>query len=735
MKKIICICLALLMSFGLIACQDEKVKEVDDNTTQATDAVDVEHTTIAEAESEEAESQTVEQEKEAYGSRIDDPELSLTEAERKQGTSIYFPAGAKFALPQVFNDHHEQIRRVNRQFDVGPDLFIDASREYYFKPSDNPEKYMDYPIFGVIAVDESRRPEDEEQFNEKMLYPELEQTREDAKRSQYFGLGSLDTEAVQELGEEDRAIYEQLLEAAKQVRKSIYLFPPTLPEESIGASKNWRFKTVNLEDEAVDQEILKDHEVTLISFMTTWCPHCIDELEDFVNAKKEFLDEKNANIIGIFADIVPEQAGSESYEKAMKAAKELSSKYGINFPVLQNSYDMQNSLTKYAMNYPTNFFVDSNGDVLSVHIGKYQDLEAAFAEAIALSRGEEVSEDKKDTEDKEDTDASSEELSDADIAEILADPELNLSREDQEAGYQVLLPLGAKFKAPAKYLEDFSPWQRLDIDNADQADKALRYGREFYYYPSVNAEGRFKKFPLFGFYVFNKDKAPEDLEKLVEDLNIKDLTKIFEDDHVVQYFAKGKADPKGLKSKEKQEFKELFDGVEDIEDSLYAFRALGIDEVIGRKKNWQFKTKNLLGEEVDEKIFEQEALTIVSYMTTWCPYCIEELPRLEAVNADTDNSVQVLYLIGNYDLQFLSKEEQAQTLTDLEEIFEEGIRGRVLEQTIVINNSLTRIVPGFPCNIVFDSAGNVLAYQLGGLDEVALDKLIQEASKLVNQQK
>ena len=75
-----------------------------------------------------------------------------------------------------------------------------------------------------------------------------------------------------------------------------------------------------------------------------------------------------------------------------------------------------------------------------------------------------------------------------------------------------------------------------------------------------------------------------------------------------------------------------------------------------------FKTVDLEGNEVTQDIFKDYDMTMINVWTTWCPYCIEEMPELETVYQKLPENVNFITICkNNYlfipkisDVEFLS---------------------------------------------------------------------------------
>lgn len=779
-KKYLSLTLALLLIMGLTGCTScsscqgktdkpgaagvtEVAETVADSTEKEIKETAAPTETTAEVEPEEAPAEEEEPAEEAKEPAASDDPLTLTDEERAKGTQLFFPLGAKYTLTQGYKDQANFIKRQHRGHALDFMPYLKYSREQFFRPDGwdgvNAKRYPDsnmwekFPLFGAFVLHKADADKmDLAEIQHELGFPNLEKVREDDDYVQYFAFGDYDQAPVDELDPAEQEIYKQLLDEVPEIRKGFYAFRPMDLEESIGGVKNWKFKSQLLDGTPVDESIFKDKDVTLVSFMTTWCPHCIDELPQFQKATTDFLKDKNGQIIALYADVVPEDEAinPEAYAEVKATAAELLTDAGATFPAMQNSYDVQNTLTKYAMNYPTNFFVDRDGNVLNVEVGEYEDLAAAFDEALALAKGETTATEVEDAEAQE-TEATEEEdtyvfenyknwpvdkkLTDQKIAEVLADPELTLTQEERNENYDLYAVVGGKFKLPEAFADDFAPYRRRHQGFDSKPGDLIRMSREYYYYAQDDGnEDAYLDYPLFGLFVLNKEQVPEDEEALKEALGFQILKKTYEDADTVQYFAKGLYN-KDISEKDKNDYDALFNEVPEIEASLYAFPALDLNNTIGRTKNWKFETANHEGNTVNEAIFENADITLVSYMTTWCPHCANELPVLEKVAKEKGEKFQVIYIVADANGDFGDPENLKKAQAALDELFKDydNVNARVLYNSISIDNSLGKFAMNFPTNFFVDRLGNVVGdIYLGGFDEASLLEELQIRFKLTH---
>lgn len=774
LKKSFSLMLALLLVLSLTACAacQGKVPEAED-THVAAGVTEVDETVDPTADPQQKgvavpDEPDAGEAEEAEPDAEDDPEtasdpLTLTADERAKGTQLFFPLGAKYTLTEGYKEHANFVKRQHRGHALDFMPFLKYSREHFFRPDGwndvNAERYPDpdmwekFPLFGTFVLyREEAEKMDVTDIQSALNFPNLEKVREDDDYVQYFAYGNYEQAPVDELDAPEQEIYKQLLDEVSEIREGFYAYRPMELEDSIGQVKNWTFKSRLLDDTPVDESIFKDKDVTLVSFMTTWCSHCVKELPEFQKATETFLREKNGQIIALYADVVPEDEAldAKAYADVKATAAELLTDVGATYPAMQNSHDVQNTLTKYAMNYPTNFFVDSDGNVLDVRVGAYEDLEAAFDDAIARAKGEKAEAADEETEDGDAAEQAAdkdrvfenykgwspdEKLLDGQIAEILTDPELTLTQAERDENYDLYAVVGGKFKLPEAFSEDFAPYRRRHRGFNSKPDDLIRMSREYYYYYHDEANNEaYLDYPLFGLFVLNKEQVPEDEAALKEELGFQILHKTYEDADTVQYFARDEYND-DISGKDKEAYERLFNEVDAIEDSLYAFPALDLDDTIGKTRNWQFKTTNHEGDAVTEEIFAEADVTLVSYMTTWCPHCIKEIPVLEKVAAEQGGKFQVVYVVADANGDFGDPENLRQAQAALDEICKdyENIEARILYNSLSVDDSLGKFAMNYPTNFFVDRLGNVIGdVYLGGFDEPSLLAELRERFKLTH---
>lgn len=128
-----------------------------------------------------------------------------------------------------------------------------------------------------------------------------------------------------------------------------------------------------------------------------------------------------------------------------------------------------------------------------------------------------------------------------------------------------------------------------------------------------------------------------------------------------------------------------------------------------------FVTTNIEGKVYTDDVFADNKLTVVNVFTTWCTYCIEELPALETLNKEmAEQGVRVIGLV--YDC----RDEKTGTIND--EVIEKARliqeRGDITFTFLIpdetffherFKNELT----GYPTTYFVDKNGNLV----GEIDE------------------
>ncbi|MEA4987821.1 MAG: rhodanese-like domain-containing protein [Anaerovorax sp.] len=125
-------------------------------------------------------------------------------------------------------------------------------------------------------------------------------------------------------------------------------------------SMSW-FKTMDLDGNAVTQEIFSEYKLTMINVWGTYCSPCLKEMPDLGNISREY-NETDFQIIGIPIDMFAAD-GSFSEDK-IKTAKEIIEDTNATYLHLLPSDDLIKAKLREIDVIPYTFFVDSQGEIV-----------------------------------------------------------------------------------------------------------------------------------------------------------------------------------------------------------------------------------------------------------------------------------------------------------------------------------------------------------------------------------
>lgn len=316
--------------------------------------------------------------------QVDEPAITLEEKEN--GYGIYYPLGVKYQLPQIFEDSKFAKRR-HVGFESTDKELIRFSRQYWFRTeamtqlnndirqsglsSDAISKRMeeevtakDRPIFAFFVLNVANIPEDEALLKEELGFDELTTLSEADGLRQVFAKGARHDG---ELTETEKADYNAMFDALPQLEATIQYFKPMKAEESIGAVENWTFNALALDQQNfVNQDFLKNGKLTFVTYWATWCPHCLIEMRTLAWFRELYGRENGVQVLAVTADLMQENYDPEVLAKAQNLIAERNADVTAVF----DNMELENGIFKYAMNFPTSFFVDPSGNVLKVYVGE-----------------------------------------------------------------------------------------------------------------------------------------------------------------------------------------------------------------------------------------------------------------------------------------------------------------------------------------------------------------------------
>ena len=179
-------------------------------------------------------------------------------------------------------------------------------------------------------------PEDLESFAENGVTPEEVHEAYEALR--------VDMDAV-------RAAFTECLENAE-------LYVPVDPEASL-PGQVLSFETTDIDGNAVSStDLFKDNKITMVNVWGTWCHNCVGEMEELAEIHAR-LQEKGCGIVGLEYEQKPIDTMVDEIHAFLEEK-------GVNYPNV--IMPMDNEIINGITGFPTTFFVDSEGTLLTLPI-------------------------------------------------------------------------------------------------------------------------------------------------------------------------------------------------------------------------------------------------------------------------------------------------------------------------------------------------------------------------------
>lgn len=120
-----------------------------------------------------------------------------------------------------------------------------------------------------------------------------------------------------------------------------------------------QFETTDLDGNPFKSEdLFRDNKITMVNLWGTWCPNCVNEMAELAEIHTR-LKEKGCGIVGIEYEQKP-------IEEVGETARAIMAANGTNYPSVLMPEDC--ALLTGVLSYPTTFFVDSEGRILTYPI-------------------------------------------------------------------------------------------------------------------------------------------------------------------------------------------------------------------------------------------------------------------------------------------------------------------------------------------------------------------------------
>jgi len=135
-----------------------------------------------------------------------------------------------------------------------------------------------------------------------------------------------------------------------------------------------------------------------------------------------------------------------------------------------------------------------------------------------------------------------------------------------------------------------------------------------------------------------------------------------------------------------------------------------------------FSAETLDGETFSQADFSDYSLTMVNLWTTWCGYCIQEMPALQEVYESLPDGVNMISICCDAD-------EEAELAKQI--LSENGCAF----QTLIINDtlelSLLQYIQGFPTTVFVDSSGTIVGQMQVGAPSAQENKIADAYLSLI----
>lgn len=178
--------------------------------------------------------------------------------------------------------------------------------------------------------------------------------------SSYFDEGVL-----AELDEEHKTEYLEFLSYSSELIDNItfvdFLVPEALGADDFDNEALLNFEITDLDGNPVTvSDYVSANKVTMINFWGTFCGPCINEMPYLAELEEAYKDQ-GFEILGMTCDVYDSEGNYQ--DDIVLDAKDIIEDTGVEYPVLIASVDLKNYARLTA--YPTTFFVDSEGKLLT----------------------------------------------------------------------------------------------------------------------------------------------------------------------------------------------------------------------------------------------------------------------------------------------------------------------------------------------------------------------------------
>ena len=274
-----------------------------------------------------------------------------------------------------------------------------------------------------------------------------------------------DNDALDRIEQNYRDDLEKVNAAFVETLKKAELFAPVNPYAGM-IGQTISLDSVTLEGERVSaSQLFAANKITMVNLWGTWCYNCVNEMDELAELHKK-LQADGCGIVGVEYEQLPNDA---TFQKA----RDLLRDKGVTYPNVimpENAGEILDSVT----GYPTSFFVDSRGKILTYPIigAAVKDYEPTIRKLLAGESADIVSNTGASGNDGDSfrvfvLDGGMNPVKGA-VVQFCDDSACNIGRTDADGLAVFNLPAGKAYevhllKVPSGYKMDTNSYKTLDV--------------------------------------------------------------------------------------------------------------------------------------------------------------------------------------------------------------------------------------------------------------------------------
>ncbi len=188
------------------------------------------------------------------------------------------------------------------------------------------------------------------------------------------------------------------------------------------------------------------------------------------------------------------------------------------------------------------------------------------------------------------------------------------------------------------------------------------------------------------------------------------------------YFGYSDLPTEGFSEQDLADIQIMLDSMEELKQGLIFFPPTNPIEDFKVDLS-SFSTETLKGEAVDQSIFADYDVTMINCWTTWCQYCIEEMPALEQLYKNLPEGANLITICFD---------AETEHDTAVQEMDETGTTFPVLVANEELSGLISDYLSGYPTTFFVDSEGHVVGELQIGAPSTDNDEALTLYTELLN---